>query len=60
MYNEYFKKQIEEGATEQFFYAIIRDGNLTIQRHRGTLDTFPKLTYAGQATDNVPMFEETK
>jgi len=39
--NEHFAKQIEQSAIDQFFYAIEREGNLTIQRHRGTLDTFP-------------------
>ena len=60
MYNEYFKSQIEEGATEQFFYAIECEGNLTIQRHRGTLDTFPNLEYVRHLTDGVPLFKETE
>ncbi len=59
MYNEYFKSQIEEGATEMFFYAIEQEGNLTIQRHRGTLDTFPNLEYVRHLTDGVPLFKET-
>lgn len=58
MYNEYFKSQLEEGATEQFFYAIVREGNLTIQRHRGTLDTLPTLEYVRHLTDGVPLFKE--
>jgi len=58
--NEYFKKQIEEGATNQFFYAIMQEGNLTIQRHRGTLDTLPMLEYVRHLTDGVPLFKETK
>jgi hypothetical protein len=58
--NEYFKKQIEEGAREQFFYAIMREGNLTIQRHRGTLDTFPNLEYVKHLTDGVPLFKEAE
>ena len=58
--NEHFKQQIEQGATEQFFYAIEREGNLTIQRHRGTLDTFPMLEYIQHLTDGVPMFKEPK
>jgi len=56
--NEYFKSQIEEGATEQFFYATEREGNLTIQRHRGTLETFPDLEYVKNLTDGVPLFKE--
>jgi hypothetical protein len=60
MYNEYFKSQLEEGATEQFFYAIEQEGNLTIQRHRGTLDTFPNLEYVRHLTDGVPLFKEAE
>ena len=60
MYDEYFKSQIEEGATEMFFYAIERAGNLTIQRHRGTLDTFPNLEYVRHLTDGVPLFKEAE
>ena len=55
---EHFAKQIEQGATDQFFYAIEREGNLTIQRHRGTLDTFPNLEYVRHLTDGVPLFKE--
>jgi hypothetical protein len=57
--NEYFKSQLEEGATDQFFYAIMQEGNLTIQRHRGTLDTLPNLEYVRHLTDGVPLFKET-
>jgi len=53
MYNEYFKSQLDEGATEMFFYAIEQEGNLSIQRHRGTLDTFPNLEYVRHLTDGV-------
>ncbi len=55
---EHFKSQIEEGATEMFFYAIEQEGNLTIQRHRGTLDTFPDLEYVRHLTDGVPLFKD--
>jgi hypothetical protein len=55
---EYFKKQLEEGATDMFFYAIMREGNLTIQRHRGTLESFPSLEYVKHLTDGVPLFKE--
>jgi hypothetical protein len=56
--NEYFKSQLDEGATDQFFYAIMQESNLTIQRHRGTLDTFPELEYVRHLTDGVPLFKE--
>ncbi len=54
---EHFKNQIEEGATEMFFYAIEQEGNLRIERHRGTLDTFPNLEYVRHLTDGVPLFK---
>jgi hypothetical protein len=57
MYNEYFKSQIEEGATEMFFYAIEQEGNLRIERHRGALETFPDLEYVRHLTDGVPLFK---
>jgi len=41
-----------------FFYAIEREGNLRIERHRGTLDTFPNLEYVRHLTDGVPLFKE--
>jgi hypothetical protein len=55
--NEYFKSQIEEGATEMFFYATEQEGNLRIERHRGTLETFPELEYVRHLTDGVPLFK---
>jgi hypothetical protein len=58
--NEHFKSQIEEGATEMFFYAIEQEGNLTIQRHRGTLATFPNLEYVRHLTNGVPLFKEVE
>jgi hypothetical protein len=60
MYNEYFKSQLDEGAKEMFFYAIEREGNLTIQRHPGTLDTLPMLEYVRHLTDGVPLFKEVE
>jgi hypothetical protein len=58
--NEHFKSQLDEGATDQFFYAIMQEGNLTIQRHRGTLDTLPTLEYVQHLTDGVPLFKESE
>jgi hypothetical protein len=37
--NEFFKEQIDGGATDQFFYVIENNGKVSIERHRGTLDT---------------------
>ena len=36
---ELFKQQIDGGATDQFFYVIENNGKVSIERHRGTLDT---------------------
>ena len=36
---ELFKQQIDGGATDQFFYVIENNGEVSIERHRGTLDT---------------------
>jgi hypothetical protein len=57
---EHFKNQIEEGATEMFFYGLERSEPFTIsiQRHRGSLDTFPtNLEYVRHLTDGVPLFK---
>lgn len=59
--NEHFKNQVEQGATEMFFYGLERSEPVTIsiQRHRGTLDTFPtNLEYVRHLTDGVPLFKE--
>jgi hypothetical protein len=36
---QYFEQQIEGGATDNFFYVIENNGKVSIERHRGTLDT---------------------
>ena len=35
----YFKEQIEGGATDNFFYGTEIDGEVRIERHRGPLET---------------------
>lgn len=37
--NEYFKKQIESGATDNWFYGTEMNGEVRIERHRGPLET---------------------
>ena len=37
--NEYFKEQIENGATDNFFYGTEQNGKISIERHRGPLQT---------------------
>ena len=61
--NKHFKKQIEEGVTEMFFYGLETQDphTLRIMRHRGTLDTFPtNLEYVRHLTDGMPCFKETQ
>ena len=36
---DYFKEQIEGGATDNFFYGTEIDGTVKIERHRGTIDS---------------------
>ncbi len=36
---EYFQEQIDGGATENFFYATELNGEVRIERHRGSIDT---------------------
>jgi hypothetical protein len=36
---EYFREQLSNGATDNFFYAIEMCGEVRIERHRGPLQT---------------------
>ena len=59
--NEHFKNQIEQGATEMFFYGLERPEphTVSIMRHKGSLDTFPtNLEYVRHLTDGMPLFKE--
>lgn len=59
--NEYFKKQIECGATEMFFYCLERPElhTISIVRHRGFLDTLPtNLEFVRYLTPSYPLFKE--
>jgi hypothetical protein len=61
--NEYFTKQIEQGATEMFFYGLERPELFTvsIMNHKGSLDTFPaNLEYVRHLTDGMPLFKEAE
>lgn len=61
--NEYFIKQIEQGATEMFFYGLERPEPFTISImcHKGSLDTFPtNLEYVCHLTDGMPLFKEAE
>ncbi len=58
--NEYFAKQLEQGATEMFFYALENKDQtrVEIKNHKGGLDTFPKLEYIRHLSEGVPLFKE--
>ena len=59
-----FKNQIEQGLTDQFFYGLETSEyakavlSIDIKSHKGTLDTFPKLTYIRHLSDGIPLFKE--
>jgi hypothetical protein len=62
--NEYFKKQLEQGATEMFFYGVetivqnLVEHKIQIKSHKGTLDTFPDLVYIRHMTESIPLFKD--
>ncbi len=54
--NEYFQQQIASGATDQFFYGTEIDGTVRIERHRGSLDTFPQELAFIRMMGSTPFF----
>jgi len=54
--NEYFKEQVEGGATDQFFYGTEHNGEVRIERHRGPLDTFPTNLQFSRMMGTTPFF----
>ena len=52
----YFKEQIEGGATEHFFYGTEKDGEVRVERHRGSLDAFPTNLKFIRMMGSVPFF----
>jgi hypothetical protein len=59
--NEHFTKQIEQGATEMFFYGLERPDphTVSIMSHKGTLDSFPtNLEYVRHLSEGMPLFKE--
>jgi hypothetical protein len=59
--NEYFTKQLEQGATEMFFYGLERMEPFTvsIMNHKGTLESFPtNLEFVRMLSDSMPLFKE--
>ena len=60
---EHFTKQIEQGATEMFFYGLERQEPFTvsIMNHKDTLDNFPtNLEFIRMLSDSMPLFKETE
>ena len=61
--NEHFAKQVEQGATEMFFYGLKRPDphTVSIMKHTGTLDSFPaNLEYIRHLSEGMPLFKETQ
>ena len=61
MITEYFKKQIEQGATEMFFYGLARElpFTISIMSYKGTLDSFPtNLEFVRMLAESTPLFKE--
>jgi hypothetical protein len=56
---QHFTKQIEQGTTEMFFYALENadQTKVEIKSHKGTLDTFPDLEYIRHLSESVPLFK---
>jgi len=65
--NEHFKNQIEQGATETFWYGLeagsylVGEIKINITTHKGALDTFPtNLEFIRMLSENVPLFKEVE
>ena len=58
--NEYFKQQIDGGATDQFFYGTENNGEVRIERLRGSLETFPQGLVLFKMVGSVPFFKSAE
>jgi hypothetical protein len=64
--NEIFKSQVDQGATEQFLYAVDleRKGSprqvvASMRWHKGSLDSFPAdLEFVRMLAESTPLFKE--
>lgn len=54
---ELFKQQIQGGAADQFFYGTEHNGEVRIERHRGSLDSFPAGLEYFKMVGNTPFFK---
>lgn len=60
---ELFKKQVDGGATEMFFYGLEQAEPFTvsIMSHKGTLDSFPgNLEFVRMLAESTPLFREVE
>ena len=60
MITTYFKEQIEGGATDQFFYGTEHNGEVRIERLRGSLETFPQGLVFFKMVGSVPFFKSAE
>ena len=67
MISAHFTKQIEQGATEMFFYGLesgsgpVENMKINITNHKGVLDTFPtNLEFVRMLSESMPLFKEIK
>jgi len=65
MISEHFKNQIEQGATETFWYGLetgsylVENMKINITNHKGALDTFPtNLEFVRMLSESMPLFKE--
>lgn len=60
---ELFKKQVDGGATEMFFYGLERlePHTVSIMRHKGALESFPaNLEFVRMLSEGTPLFREVE
>lgn len=58
---QYFQRQIDDGATEMFFYGLERKEPFTvsIMNHKSALDSFPtNLEFIRMLSESIPLFRE--
>jgi hypothetical protein len=67
MIDEYFKNQIEQGATKTFWYGLetgsylVENIKINITNHKGALDTFPtNLEFIRMLSESLPLFKEVE
>ncbi len=53
---QYFELQVAGGATDQFFYATENNGEVRIERHRGTLQSLPTNLKFTRMVESIPFF----